>query len=329
MSQGPVILRRAVFSHFEALRDAVQDAPIDIVQLGRGQMTGSLAHLSIGSLGISTGSFSRALRGRGLQSPYRWALGMVLDSPASFQHFEASPGDLVIVPPDQEIYARYYGGNNYGSMLIAPSELFEFIESQQPGASEAAVWRSSVSVISNDPAISAAFAEQFRIILAVLQEHGATMSAASADFYKRNILEMMTAPVLNGVSYRGPRLAQSAVKLVRDVERYLVDAGNRPIHISELSGVFNVSRRRLHRAFIDVLGVPPIAFLRRKRLGDVHEALLTAGPAATVRQVAIDHGFGELGRFAAAYRRLFGELPSQTFRHRILPMIIAALISVP
>jgi transcriptional regulator GlxA family with amidase domain len=75
----------------------------------------------------------------------------------------------------------------------------------------------------------------------------------------------------------------------------------------------------LHRAFIDALGVPPIAFLRRKRLGDVHTALLMAGPAVTVKQIAIEHGFVELGRFAGAYRRLFGERPSQTSHRRMRP----------
>jgi len=104
------------------------------------------------------------------------------------------------------------------------------------------------------------------------------MSADTADFYKRCILALMTAPVLDGVPYRGPRLQLSKVQLVQEVDRYLVAAGNRPVHISELSEVFKVNRRMLHRAFIDAVGIPPITFLRRKRLGDVHAVLLTGRP---------------------------------------------------
>jgi AraC family ethanolamine operon transcriptional activator len=34
----------------------------------------------------------------------------------------------------------------------------------------------------------------------------------------------------------------------------------------------------------------------------------------TVTEIAIDHGFGELGRFAIEYRALFGESPSESLR---------------
>jgi hypothetical protein len=45
---------------------------------------------------------------------------------------------------------------------------------------------------------------------------------------------------------------------------------------------------------MDVLGMPPITFLRRKRLCDVHAALLTGGPATMmIKAVAIEHGFVE------------------------------------
>jgi AraC family ethanolamine operon transcriptional activator len=36
----------------------------------------------------------------------------------------------------------------------------------------------------------------------------------------------------------------------------------------------------------------------------------------TVTQVAFGLGFWDLGRFAGAYRRLFGERPSETLRQR-------------
>ena len=102
-------------------------------------------------------------------------------------------------------------------------------------------------------------------------------------------------------------------ELVREIDN-LIAADSRPVHIAELCETWGVSRRTLHRAFIDVRGTPPIAYLRRKRLDDVRGALLTADPGAKVSDIARAHGFHELGRFAASYRRTFGELPSQTLQ---------------
>jgi AraC-like DNA-binding protein len=310
----PVTVRQTEISDFEALRDALQDAPIEIVQLEHGKMSGTMTHMSVGSLGISTGNFTRSVRARGVQSKRRWMIGMVLDAPASIQHVNVIPGDHLIIAPDHEIYTHYPTANRYVATFITPSELFAFLDSQQLGAADAATWQRSSSMLETDPAIAAANAMEYRMLLTAIRTLGPTMSAEAADFYKRNVMELATAPFLNGVHYRGPKLMTTAATLVREIDRFLMNAGSRPIHISELCEKFNVGRRRLHRAFIDVLGIPPITFLRRKRLGDVHTALLMAGPAASVRQIAIEHGFVELGRFAAAYRRMFGELPSETLR---------------
>jgi AraC family ethanolamine operon transcriptional activator len=59
----------------------------------------------------------------------------------------------------------------------------------------------------------------------------------------------------------------------------------------------------------------PKQYLLTVRLHGVRRALSDAGfRATTVTDVATDHGFFELGRFAASYREAFGEAPSETLR---------------
>jgi AraC-like DNA-binding protein len=314
----PVTVRQTNFNNFEALQDIVQDGRSDIVQLGRGQMSGTIRHIELGSaFGISTGSFSRAMRSRGVLSEQRWMLGMLLGSTnaATTVNFKFAPGDIAIVKPGQERYSRFNDTTSYMSAFITPEELDAFLATQ-PGAQEALVWRPPVSVLAAAPATAEANIKALLPVLNALTEHGPTLSDDTADFFKRDILELLTAPLRDAANYRGAQRL-SADLLVREVDRYLIDAGARPIHISELCERFKVHRRRLHRAFDEVVGLPPITFLRRKRLNDVHTALLLAGPTATVKQIAMEHGFLELGRFSAAYRRMFGELPSTTLRRHL------------
>ena len=58
----------------------------------------------------------------------------------------------------------------------------------------------------------------------------------------------------------------------------------------------------------------PMAYFQAVRLNEVRQELKTAAGTATVYEIARRWGFWHTGEFAAAYRRLFGELPSQTLK---------------
>jgi AraC family ethanolamine operon transcriptional activator len=78
-----------------------------------------------------------------------------------------------------------------------------------------------------------------------------------------------------------------------------------------------VPRRTLERAFRDVLGVSPAAYLRIRALNAVRRALLDAEPrSGAIARLAFDGGFWHLGRFAQSYRALFGKRPVDTLRSR-------------
>jgi transcriptional regulator GlxA family with amidase domain len=57
----------------------------------------------------------------------------------------------------------------------------------------------------------------------------------------------------------------------------------------------------------------PAALLTELRLNAAHRALSHPGSATSITAVAALYGFTHFGRFAAVYRRQFGELPSATF----------------
>lgn len=311
-----VTLRQSEFSDFEALRDAVQDAPAEIVQLERGRMSGTLIHQTVGSVGISSGEFSRSLRGRGVLSGYRWTF-CYFTQPGLIQHFETTPGDLFLLAPGHEHYASYRGGGSgYTAIFVEPGELFGFIDSQA-GARDALAWRQSASLLAG--ARTADAAAEFSSLLVAVRT--TALPDGTVDFYKRRILFHITAPVLSRASrYRGPHHLASAVALVRNADDFISHAGPRPVHTSELCEALAVSDRTLHRAFSAVHNLPPMTYLRRKRFGAMHSALLAAsGPDVSIGRIAIEQGFAphEHGRVSAAYRKMFGELPRETLRRAL------------
>lgn len=87
--------------------------------------------------------------------------------------------------------------------------------------------------------------------------------------------------------------------------------------VSELCAGAGVHERTLERAMRGSLGCTVREFLRRRRLHIARRLLLGAELHATkVTTVAFDLGFYDLGRFASDYRKLFGEKPSETLKHK-------------
>lgn len=116
-----------------------------------------------------------------------------------------------------------------------------------------------------------------------------------------------TAPVQTAASDRGRAAA------VRAACRYIEERAHDGIGVADIAAAAGVRPRTLQEHFHAELGRSPMAQLRDVRLRRVH-AELTAGTAATVAEAAYRWGFGNLGRFAAEYRRLFGRLPAADLR---------------
>jgi len=120
---------------------------------------------------------------------------------------------------------------------------------------------------------------------------------------------------LSASSTRPGRARIRPPQVVNRLDDFLREHFDEPIHMAQLCDVTGVSERSLRNACHAVHGTSPKRYLTRRRMEAVRNALAEARPGeATVTRIATDHGFFELGRFAAAYSTLFGERPSDTLR---------------
>lgn len=105
-------------------------------------------------------------------------------------------------------------------------------------------------------------------------------------------------------------------RTVRRVVELIDAAPEKAFTVASLAMHAGVSERSLHAAFRRQVGMSPMSYVRVRRLQQAHDELLHLDPSAgvTVTDVALRHGFTHTGRFAAAYRRRFGEPPSATLR---------------
>ncbi len=103
--------------------------------------------------------------------------------------------------------------------------------------------------------------------------------------------------------------------VMRRFEQAVNEAEGSPLYLTELCAAIGVSERTLRLHCLEHIGMAPHRYLVLRRMNLVRQALTRANPAVTtVTTIAADHGFWEFGRFAVAYRKLFGEPPSVTLR---------------
>lgn len=89
------------------------------------------------------------------------------------------------------------------------------------------------------------------------------------------------------------------------------------LSVGRIAGATGMHGRTLQRAFRARVGAGVMEYVRDCRLDQAREMLLASDPGgATVTGIAAANGFSHLGRFAAAYARRFGELPSETLGRR-------------
>ena len=97
------------------------------------------------------------------------------------------------------------------------------------------------------------------------------------------------------------------------MERYIEERKDYPIKVSELSREVGINERSLHRLFNDRYGISPKSYLNRLRLNGIrHELKHTSSRKKKINEIAYSWGFWHMGQFAADYKMLFGELPSET-----------------
>lgn len=118
--------------------------------------------------------------------------------------------------------------------------------------------------------------------------------------------------------------ARNRARLARRAEDWLRAHHGVTIGVSELAPAMGTSRRELEYAFRETFAMSPRDFLEKLRLNAIRRELAVAADRANgsaevrgqVTRIALDHGISHLGRFPALYRRLFGELPSETLVRR-------------
>ena len=115
---------------------------------------------------------------------------------------------------------------------------------------------------------------------------------------------------------RGNVVVLSPIQRKRDLaikraSAYIQEHVHDHITISALCSSSGVSERTLEYAFRETYQISPKEYIKSLKLNKVRSELIK-GVDKKISTIAAKYGFWHMGQFAADYKRLFGELPSDT-----------------
>jgi AraC family ethanolamine operon transcriptional activator len=312
-------VRSEHFESIESLKNPIGGSQIEIVQLGRGRMSGEIMRGQINDIAFSRGHFSLPVRATGVFSRDKIVVGVLLSCSGSSRSLAdpVDPGDVLVHPAGSEHDRLYEGAATFAGMMCDPADLPGFFVAEGEGA-DPRFWEKRRH-FRFGRCSKASLAALLSLLAGRLQQGGIRTGTAT-EYWKRTVMDAFVGQVALEPALDSEKVVPSSIRIVREVERYLDDNGDRPVHVSEICENIKVRRRTLYRAFDDAVGTGPIQFLRAKRLSMVHLRLRQARPEDTgVVEIATELGFLELGRFAQQYRTLFGEYPRETLRRNGRP----------
>ena len=224
-------------------------------------------------------------------------------------------GEIMMFGPGHRVHVRTQGPCSWGAIWLATHDLAEFFHDLTQTTLEtppdAQLWRPP-------PAAGRC----------LLQLHAAAIRAAErrpetiVDAEAAHGMEQQLVDVLVTCLLAGPLEAKTQTKrrdpgITARFEDWLEAHPNRRLHGEDLGAALGVSSRLLRMCCAEDLGMSPTSYIRLRSLHRIRSILSgRAARGVTVSEVARCHGFHDLGRFAATYRSLFGELPSGTLRRR-------------
>ena len=282
----------------------------DYAQISMGEFTGSINECHWGDLSVFWEYTSHTLEQRGCIDADVVAMGVplgVIDQgffcgvPCSAQTvhlYSGSSGFEFISPKSLTMGLLVLNRTRLMAPLSAEDQHFLNMQSQYSGVLP-------VSAVAFKTLVT--FFHSVAQLLLCPPE--ATELLRLREFLVMQITDVVVEILLNRV--QSPPEPHKTWQVVRDVRALIHERQGQPVNVSQLCEHLEMSRRSLQYHFEQALHMNPLAYLRAERLNGVHRMLQTAN---SVTEAATHWGFWHFGHFSQAYKEMFGEMPSTTFK---------------
>lgn len=297
-------------------RKSVQGSELQVFVAARGTFEAKLTRIQLDRLWMQRAHLSLPSVTHSAVSKKRSAIFLQFDpdqAPILHTGTEVSPNEIVCYSSGSEHHYRTSTSYQCGGMSLTPEDLAAFGEIF---AGRELIAPAVMRVLRPQPALMSRLLKLHKAACDLAETAPEILANAEvARALEQELVRTMIACLTDPVTDERYRASRPRLAIMQRFEQMLEAHAEEPLYLAEVCAAIGVSDRTLRLHCQEQLGMSPHRYLWLRRMNVVRRALSLADSAAkTVTEIANDHGFAELGRFAVAYRNLFGESPSITLR---------------
>jgi AraC-like DNA-binding protein len=310
----------------ENLLEVIRDGRFDHRLLEGGSFEVRHRRVVFGSSSLDCGDYSPAFAVSGQFSPEQICLGFTprTEKAAWCNGFCVAKGEILCFTEGAELQFRNAPRTTWQALLIDRRELQE-VATILAGQPLELPERGTLNFKSQDQAIS--LSSVIEVALSDLAAAGTLTGPAAASLCEEIVNEFVRATANTDNCSRDSQrnFAGYRFAAMRRAEEFLRDNMDSPFSSRGLCSATRMSERSIEMLFKEAYGISPRTWSQIARLNAARQDLLESDiEDVRVSDVAVRWGFFHFGRFSAAYRQLFGELPSVTAATRRRRVLVTA-----
>jgi len=303
------------FASPDDYRAAMGSMTVNLIVTAGGDFDARLTWLNVGHLNVLRGRENLPRIGFFSLSPAQAFVSFPTNAGAPLKYcgIDLRFGDVVFHSRGERTHQRTDGGGQWGLISLPPKEL---------AASSKALTGTSIATPPEGrvlrPSQSAArrlLRLHSKICRLAETRHELVANSEVARALEQELIHALVNCLTVGDAGGNLKKRRHHTDIMVRFEDALATHGDPQLNLPELCSAIGVPERTLRACCTEFLGMSPTRYHLLRRLNMARSALRRADPETTsVAEIARNYHFLELGRFAVAYRTVFGEMPSFTLR---------------
>lgn len=307
-------LQSGEFENFEELTAVAKGWKADFRQFSPSSKKPTMEQYAVGEMLISNASFYCAVDQQGDTPPGMRTIAIQADGCSPIRWFGKKPDEstLMVFPKNSEL-SSFSKPEFHIVTISVPSEILEGFIEEQVGESSDKTLGPEEHLLRTDRRTLSRLISSTNRIVSMRHEPNERLRHQAISDYRELVLESILGAAIGNGGKVNRHLNKQRHNTLTKALTHIEAINNEPISMADLSNATGVTARALQILFKQEFGMSPKQYMLRKRLLEVRRQLMKTRPGPRlVTDIANACGFWHMGQFAADYRKMFGELPSET-----------------